>query len=112
VVISGAAAEKDIEAGVVTGDDVKIQAKTNMQSASAFMSKMLLVFGLGRGNWNVGNNTQLTAARKRLSQSYASTVGIWKLTQSCPVTMLLSHSFIMQRQGHCSNLVPYMRRCG
>jgi hypothetical protein len=74
VVISGGAAEKDIEAGVVTGDDVKVPAQTNMQSASAFMTKMLLVFGLGRGNWNVGNNPQLAAARKRLLPSYATTV--------------------------------------
>jgi hypothetical protein len=68
-------AARDIEAGVVSGDDVKVPAKTNVQSASAFMTKTLLVFGLGRGNWNVGNNTQLIAARKRLLPSYAATVG-------------------------------------
>jgi hypothetical protein len=79
VVISGGAAEKDVEAGVVMDDDRKISAQTNMQSASAFMSKILLVFGLGRGNWNVGNNPQLTAARKRLLPSYATTVCFSKL---------------------------------
>jgi hypothetical protein len=76
VVISGGAADKDVEAGIVSSDDVKIPAQTNMQSASAFMSKILLVFGLGRGNWNVGNNPQLTAARKRLLPSYAATVSL------------------------------------
>jgi hypothetical protein len=72
--VAAKSAEKDIEAGAVTGDDVKVAAQTNAQAASAGLSKILLVFGLGRGNWNVGNNTQLTAARKRLSPSYISTV--------------------------------------
>jgi hypothetical protein len=67
--------KKDIELGGITGDDLKIPGQTNAQAASAFMTKILLVFGLGRGNWNVGNNSQLASARKRLTPSYATTVG-------------------------------------
>jgi hypothetical protein len=68
--------KKDVESGGLTVDALKVPDQTNMQAASAFMTKMLLIFGLGRGNWNVGNNTQLVAARKRLAPSYATTVRV------------------------------------
>jgi hypothetical protein len=68
-------AGRDIEAGVDSGDGAKPPARSNMGCASAFLTRLLLLCGLGRGNFNVGNNTQLAAARKRLAPSYAATVG-------------------------------------
>jgi hypothetical protein len=75
-------AGRDIEAGIDSGEGAKVPARSNTGCASACLTRMLLLCGLGRGNFNVGNNSQLTAARKRLAPSYATTVRVCRTLQS------------------------------
>jgi hypothetical protein len=67
-------ASKDIEAGNVGNEDAAGSSKRHPRGTPGFLTRLLLCCGLGRGNWNVGTNKELTSARKRLAPSYATTV--------------------------------------